>query len=117
MKENHPDKNVDCDEELKKSKEETFKKILEAYKTVAEYVIENNKSDSNDEEENRARDEFRESNIIQINARSVTVKIPSDQSNDWETVLADGYGNPIYRSANNNGKQFKTSEGLSITIW
>ena len=49
-KKNHPDKNQKSDKDTKQAREENFKIILNAYKLVAEYIIEWEKTNFNEED-------------------------------------------------------------------
>ena len=45
------------------------------------------------------------------------VNIQTIHVEQWEMILTRNYGHPIDRSSSNNGKQFRTLEGVTITIW
>ena len=118
-KELHPDKNIELDEKSTLEKEEELKRLLQAYKEVGEFILENcmKEQSQEDEEESRVRKEFNEMNFVEIKKKSIVIKIPTQHVDAWLCALEELFGNPIDRSVNNNGKQFKTVSGISITLW
>ena len=61
---NHPDKNPGQSKEEIKKKVEIFKELLNAYLFVAKHIVENVADDGVDEEEMKAREEFKETNLV-----------------------------------------------------
>ena len=69
-----------------------------------------------DDEITFTQEEFKEVNFVKTNTRSVTIKIPTKHANAWEEVLEKEVGNKCDRTATSNGTQYKTTNGVSITI-
>ena len=135
----HPDMHVNKKEETRKEAEESFKNLFNAYTIVTKKILEeesrkkeeskkvgSKKEKSNeegkkgeeecyDEWEESIRNEFKEMNFTTINSQSVTIKVPTIHVHKWEQVFNDNFGLPIDRS--NNGKQYKTPQNVSITLW
>ena len=55
--------------------------------------------------------------FVTVNLQSVKINIPTVNADQWERILERNFGSPVDRSNSSNGKQYKTSEGVSITIW
>ena len=116
-KECHPDKNSYEDEECKKRKEEQFKSILNAYNEIADFLSNNVVIEEEDEEEIVARAEFKEANRVNLNLKSVTIIIPTAHADAWKEILKNTIGIKADRSESHNGIQFKTNDGINITLW
>ena len=70
-----------------------------------------------EEEEMIARTEFKEANHVNLNHKSVTIKIPTSHADAWKETLKNTIGITADRSKSNNGIQFKSNEGINITLW
>ena len=73
--------------------------------------------EDDEDEAEEIKQEFKEMNITKVNVNSVTINIPTSHIQQWEMILTRNYGLPIDRSSSNNGKQFRTLDRVSITIW
>ena len=116
LQSNHPDKNTNCDETTKKVLEEEFSKIFTAFKNIVNFILEN-KDNLEDEEECIATKEFDEVNLVKINKQSMTIYILTVNILQWNEILEEHYGEPNDRSNTGNGKQYKTEDGVSLTVW
>ena len=116
-KELHPDKHMDEDENVKKEFEEKFKTLLNAYKRLSLFILKNTNNNENDEEENLIRKEFESMNVMTMNQNSVRLSIPKNHAPFWRQVFQNKFGFPNDQSATDNGEQFKTKTGVSITLW
>ena len=47
----------------------------------------------------------------------MTIKIPTIHADAWKDVLDERVGIKADRSSTSNGIQFKTKNGVSITLW
>ena len=128
---NHPDKNSDADIKTREEREETFKKLLNSYNILAEAILESDHADTDDEDydddsdtEDQGYDEiefnkeeFEEVSMHSTNIRSVTIKIPTIHADAWKDIFQEQFGIKSDRTSSSNGIQFKTAEGVSITLW
>ena len=128
----HPDKNSKADNMTREKKEEAFKKLLNAYKLVTEFIIENDINEENSESDEEydsdtedqgdeeicfTAEEYKDVNMFTTNSHSVSIKIPTKHADAWEQVLDEYLGNKIDRTSGHNGVQFKSQKGVSITLW
>ena len=112
-----PDKHMDEDEKVKKQYEEKFKVLTNAYRRVSIFILKNTNKSEDDEEENLIRKEFESMNVIIMNQNSVKLSIPKAHSSLWREVFEDKFGSPKDQSATSTGVEFKTQNGVSITLW
>merc|ERR1711954_58478 len=103
-------------EEIKRGYEEQFKKLHTAYEEISKFIMQNSTIEDQDEEEELARKEFENANVMTMNMRSVTISIPTEHTSAWIDVLCKHYGRPKDQTTRNNGLQFKTDDGTSIKI-
>ena len=84
----------------------TQQKINEAFKFIGEYIVQNYVN-TDDSEEDAARQVFHNKNFANIkeNLLSFTINIDNHLSPIWDTVLTKHYGPPVDRKT--NGKHWK----------
>ena len=128
----YPDKNAMADTKTKDEKKEIFKEIINAYMIVAEVIIETDTMKEEDEfyedeeEEFETEDQgyefelykgdFKDVFMFSTNTRSVTIKIPTIHADAWIDVLEENIGITSEKSSSANGIQFKTADGVSVTL-
>ena len=70
-------------------------------------MIQNGTNTDLDEEEELARNEFKESNLGKVIKTSVTIKIKTEHVKAWGKVFKDKYGSPVDTSEAQNTKQWR----------
>ena len=100
--------------------EEDFVELLEAKEWLMNYLkINSPMEDTEDEEERLVRQEFELANIHKINTDSVTIYVPTAHVASWNTAFEKKYGPPAILPVKKGAgpTQFKTQNGIAVTIW
>ena len=69
-----------------------FQELLDAYWAIGNLIEESENYVVDDDEEDLARKEFKQSNVEKINKTSVTIKIKTALVNAWDAVFTEKYG-------------------------
>ena len=77
----HPDKPTGNDKDMKL--------LLDAYHRVGKFIEDMVTDDVNDEEEQTARDHFKQFNFSNVNKNSITMMIFSMHAGSWEQILTE----------------------------
>ena len=111
-KEKHPDGG--------KGNNEDFVELLNAKETLMKFIQKHIKEDEvTDEEKIVTRKEYKLANMEKLNTDSVTIHIPTIHVSAWVEVLTEELGLPTMLATRSGPqpKQFRTSNGICLTIW
>ena len=112
----HPDKHGNSSAAKK-----DFQELLNHYKVLGDYIINNDNNDSADEEEKDNMDIFKQFNFDQKNIFSPTINIENNLANAWKVVLTQKFGDRVEKK-DTNGLLFQhsnfvyNSESVTITV-
>ena len=93
-----------------------FQELLDAFEKVGNLILNMDQSNLADDEETKARKEFKEFNFTKKNTFSFTIYVQTYRFSSWESVLTEKNGEPVDRTeegGHNNGKQW-TCRGFQV---